>query len=57
VELSVKYIVKSFAMLWQHVFQAAVCVSSAMQCDSARHSIHTTACIGSLRMVRMDRNM
>jgi hypothetical protein len=26
VELSVKYIVKSFAVLWQHVFQAVVCV-------------------------------
>jgi hypothetical protein len=31
VELSVKYIVKSFAVLWQHVFQAVVCVSSAVQ--------------------------
>jgi hypothetical protein len=31
VELSVKYIVKGFAVLWQHVFQAVVCVSSAVQ--------------------------
>jgi hypothetical protein len=31
VELSVKYIVKSFALLWQHVFQAVVCVPSAVQ--------------------------
>jgi hypothetical protein len=26
VGLSVKYIVKSFAVLWQHVFQVVVCV-------------------------------
>jgi hypothetical protein len=26
VKLSVKYIVKSFAVLWQHVFQAVVCI-------------------------------
>jgi hypothetical protein len=31
VELSVKYIVTSFAVLWQNVFQAVVCVSSAVQ--------------------------
>jgi hypothetical protein len=31
VELSVKYVVKSFAVLWQLVFQAVVCVSSALQ--------------------------
>jgi hypothetical protein len=31
VELSVKYIVKSLAVLWQHVFQAVVCVSSVVQ--------------------------
>jgi hypothetical protein len=31
VELSVKYIVKSFAVLWQHVFRVVVCVSSAVQ--------------------------
>jgi hypothetical protein len=30
-ELSVNYIVKSFALLGQHVFQAVVCVSSAVQ--------------------------
>jgi hypothetical protein len=32
VELSVKYIVKRFAVLWQHVFQAVVCVSSVVLC-------------------------
>jgi hypothetical protein len=52
VEISVKYVVTSFAVLWQHVFQAVVCVSSAVQSvTSARISI------GSLRMVQMDRNM
>jgi hypothetical protein len=30
VELSVKYIVKSFAVLWQHAFQVVVCVASAV---------------------------
>jgi hypothetical protein len=30
VELSVKYIVTSFAVLWQHVFQVVVCVSTAV---------------------------
>jgi hypothetical protein len=40
VELSVKYIVKSFAVLWQHVFQAVVCVSSALfiiHCEITLH--------------------
>jgi hypothetical protein len=30
-EFSVKHIVKSVAVLWQHVFRAVVCVSSAVQ--------------------------
>jgi hypothetical protein len=38
IELSVKYIVTSFAVLWQHVFQAVVCVSIAVQ-RAAQHSI------------------
>jgi hypothetical protein len=40
VELSVKYTVKSFAVLWQRVFQAVVCMECRAEC-SARHSIHT----------------
>jgi hypothetical protein len=40
VEFPVKYIVTSFAMLWQHVFQAVVCVLSAVR-RAARHSVHT----------------
>jgi hypothetical protein len=42
VELSVKYIVKSFEVLWQHVFQAVVCVSSAMQSVTLSHSDNST---------------
>jgi hypothetical protein len=38
VELSVKYIVTSFAVLWQRVFQAVVCVSSAVH----SHTLHST---------------
>jgi hypothetical protein len=32
-ELSVKYIVKSVAVLWQHVFQAVVCIGCCTVCD------------------------
>jgi hypothetical protein len=42
VELSVKYIVKRFAVLWKHVFQALVCIEYRAECaHSARYSIHT----------------
>jgi hypothetical protein len=47
VGLSVKYIVKSIAVLWQHMFQAVVSLSSAVKSmtlsHSVRPSIHTTA--------------
>jgi hypothetical protein len=33
VELSVKYIVKSFAVLWQHMFQVVVCIECRAECD------------------------
>jgi hypothetical protein len=33
-ELSVKYIVKSFALLGQHVFQVVVCIECRAECDS-----------------------
>jgi hypothetical protein len=38
-ELSVKYIVKSFALLGQHVFQAVVCIEYRAECDSS-HTLH-----------------
>jgi hypothetical protein len=34
VELSVKYIVKRFAALWQHVLQAVVCIECRTECES-----------------------
>jgi hypothetical protein len=39
--------VKSFAVLWQHVFQAVVCIECRAECDSftlfTALDIHTTA--------------
>jgi hypothetical protein len=35
-ELSVKYIVKSFAVLWQHVFQAVVCIECRAESDFSK---------------------
>jgi hypothetical protein len=31
---TVKYIVESFALLGQHVFQAVVCIECRAECDS-----------------------
>jgi hypothetical protein len=41
VELSVKYIVKNVAVLWQYVFQSAVCVLGVVRRTAP--STHTTA--------------
>jgi hypothetical protein len=40
VELSVKYIVKRFAVLWQHVFQVVVCIECRAECDSQQPETH-----------------
>jgi hypothetical protein len=42
-----------FALLWQHVFQAVVCIECRAECDY----VTVTLCIGSLKMVQLDRNM
>jgi hypothetical protein len=36
VELSVKYIVTSSAVLWQHVFQAVVCIERRAECEKKK---------------------
>jgi hypothetical protein len=41
VELSVKYIVKSFSVLWQHVFQAVVCIECHAECDCTALDTHS----------------
>jgi hypothetical protein len=33
-ELSINYIVKSYALLGQHVFQAVVCIECSAECDA-----------------------
>jgi hypothetical protein len=48
IELSVKYIAKSFAVLWQHVFQAVVCIECRAECKmhgtTIKKIIVTTYC-------------
>jgi hypothetical protein len=40
VGLSVKYIVKSYAVLWQHLFDAAVFIEWRAVCDGTRYTKH-----------------